>query len=57
MYFQLISMVGLGYVIFGDVPDVWSLVGSLVVVGSGIYLVHREHALHKEAVAATARAC
>ena len=42
LYFQLLSMVALGYVVFGDVPDVWTLLGSSVVVASGIYLVHRE---------------
>lgn len=42
LYFQLLSMVGLGYAVFGDVPDKWTLLGSSVVIASGIYLVHRE---------------
>jgi drug/metabolite transporter (DMT)-like permease len=42
LYFQLISMVALGYFMFGDVPDQWTLIGSCVVIASGIYLVHRE---------------
>lgn len=42
LYFQLLSMVGLGYLVFGDVPDRWTLIGSSVVVASGLYLVHRE---------------
>lgn len=42
LYFQLLSMVALGYLLFGDVPDIWTLAGSSVVVASGIYLVHRE---------------
>jgi len=42
MYFQLLSMVSLGYLVFGDVPDHWTLLGSLIIVGAGIYLVHRE---------------
>ena len=42
LYFQLISMMGLGYVVFGDVPDHWTLLGSSVVIASGLYLVHRE---------------
>ncbi|MEQ1672924.1 MAG: DMT family transporter [Hyphomicrobium sp.] len=52
LYFQLMSMVGLGYVIFGDVPDRWSLAGAAVVIASGVYLVHRERQLHKETIAA-----
>lgn len=51
LYFQLLSMVGLGYLVFGDVPDHWSLIGSLVVIASGVYLVHRERAAHKQALA------
>lgn len=43
LYFQLISMVALGYLVFGDVPDRWTFAGSLIVVASGLYLVHREH--------------
>ncbi len=42
LYFQLLSMVGLGYLIFGDVPDHWTMAGSAVVIASGLYLVHRE---------------
>lgn len=42
IYFQLISMVTLGYFVFGDVPDHWTLIGSCIVIGSGLYLVHRE---------------
>ena len=42
LYFQLLSMVSLGYFVFGDTPDRWSLIGSAVVIASGLYLVHRE---------------
>ena len=52
LYFQLISMLTLGYLVFGDLPDRWTLLGSAVVIASGIYLVHRERVLHKEAIAA-----
>lgn len=42
LYAQLLSMVALGYIVFGDVPDQWTLVGSAIIVASGLYLVHRE---------------
>lgn len=42
LYFQILSMTGLGYLIFGDVPDHWTLLGTSVIIASGIYLVHRE---------------
>jgi drug/metabolite transporter (DMT)-like permease len=49
LYFQLLSMVSLGYIVFGDVPDFWTLLGSGVVILSGIYLVHRERIQAREA--------
>jgi drug/metabolite transporter (DMT)-like permease len=48
LYFQLMSMIALEYVVFGDTPDRWSLIGSSVVIASGIYLVHRERVAHRE---------
>jgi drug/metabolite transporter (DMT)-like permease len=32
----------LGFLLFGDVPDRWTLVGALIVVASGLYVFHRE---------------
>jgi drug/metabolite transporter (DMT)-like permease len=42
LYTQLLSMTILGFAVFGDIPDQWTLVGSAIVIASGIYLVHRE---------------
>jgi len=42
IYFQLVSMVALGWIVFGDLPDGWTIAGATVVILSGIYLVHRE---------------
>jgi drug/metabolite transporter (DMT)-like permease len=42
LYLQLLTMVGFGYAVFGDVPDAWTLLGSAVIIASGIYLLHRE---------------
>ena len=42
LYAQLITMVALGYLMFGDMPDLWTLVGAGVIIASGIYLIHRE---------------
>lgn len=42
LYFQLISMILFGYMAFSDVPDSQTLTGAAIVVGSGIYLFHRE---------------
>jgi drug/metabolite transporter (DMT)-like permease len=42
LYLQLLTMVAFGYAVFGDLPDLWTLAGSAVIVGSGVYLFHRE---------------
>lgn len=34
-----------GYVIWGDVPGFWILVGAIPVVASGLYILHREQKL------------
>jgi drug/metabolite transporter (DMT)-like permease len=31
-----------GYLIFSDLPHWWTLVGSLVIAGSGLYILWRE---------------
>jgi drug/metabolite transporter (DMT)-like permease len=32
----------LGFLVFGDVPNRWTLAGSAIVVASGLYILHRE---------------
>lgn len=49
LYVQLLSMVTLGYLVFGDLPDVWTLAGSLVIIGSGVYLLNRERVVRRQA--------
>lgn len=49
LYLQLLTMVTAGWLVFGDVPDVWTLVGSAVIIASGIYLVQRERSTLKRA--------
>ncbi|MGO4707321.1 DMT family transporter [Microvirga sp. 2MCAF38] len=41
-YMQLISSSVLGFIFFGNLPDIWTLVGASVIVGSGLYTAHRE---------------
>jgi len=47
MYTQLIGVIALGYFIFGDLPHAWTMAGALVVVASGLYLLHRERQVGK----------
>lgn len=56
LYFQILSMVSLGYLVFGDVPDRWSMLGSSVVIAAGVYLVHRERVISREEKTAFSRA-
>ncbi len=41
-YIQLLPMILLGYLVFGDFPDLWTLIGAGVVLSSGLYLLYRE---------------
>jgi drug/metabolite transporter (DMT)-like permease len=41
-YTQLVWMAFLGYLFFGNLPDGWTIVGAVVVVGSGLYVFYRE---------------
>ena len=43
IYFGLITHTTLGYLVFGQLPDVWTVSGAMIVIASGVYLVHREH--------------
>lgn len=53
LYTQIVWMLILGYVVFGDWPDSWTLAGAAVVIGSGLYLLVRERAeFRRPAVAA-----
>lgn len=31
-----------GFVVFGELPDLWTVVGALIIAASGLYIVHRE---------------
>ncbi|MGP0095058.1 MAG: DMT family transporter [Xanthobacteraceae bacterium] len=42
IYTQLIWAVALGYFVFADVPNGWTLAGAGIVVASGLYILHRE---------------
>ncbi|MAN81251.1 MAG: EamA family transporter [Magnetovibrio sp.] len=41
-YSNLIWAAASGFLFFGEWPDAWTFVGAAVIVGSGIYIYHRE---------------
>ena len=41
-YCQLISATALGFLVFGNLPDGWTLAGAGIIIASGLYTAHRE---------------
>jgi drug/metabolite transporter (DMT)-like permease len=41
-YMQLIYAAILGYFVFNEVPDIYTICGAAIIVGSAIYIFHRE---------------
>ncbi len=41
-YTQLLWVSILGFFIFGELPDVWTITGAAFIVASGLYIAHRE---------------
>ena len=41
-YLEIITATILGYLVFNDVPATSTILGSSIIIGSGIYLFHRE---------------
>lgn len=53
-YLQLLWVAFLGFVIFGEVPDVWTITGAAFIVTSGLYTAHRERVRHSQLAALAA---
>lgn len=45
-YAQLLFAAVVGAVVFGNVPDRWTVGGGSIVIGSGLYLLYRERVRH-----------
>jgi len=41
-YSSLIWATLYGYILFSDLPDQWTLIGASLIIGSGLYIFHRE---------------
>jgi drug/metabolite transporter (DMT)-like permease len=41
-YTQLLWVSLLGFAVFGEIPDVWTVTGAAFIVASGLYTAHRE---------------
>jgi len=47
-YTHLIWATVLGAVVFGELPDRWTILGGTIVIGSGLYLLYREKVRQKK---------
>jgi drug/metabolite transporter (DMT)-like permease len=52
LYVSLITHSTAGFLVFGQVPDRWTLAGAAIVVATGLYLLHREHLTARAAAVA-----
>jgi drug/metabolite transporter (DMT)-like permease len=50
-YTQLLWVSILGFVIFGELPDIWTVTGAVFIVGSGLYTAHRERVRRSQLLA------
>jgi S-adenosylmethionine uptake transporter len=46
-YLEIISATFFGWWVFGDLPNRTTFIGILIIVGSGLYVLMREHRLSK----------
>jgi drug/metabolite transporter (DMT)-like permease len=48
IYTEIVWMIALGFLVFGDTPNHWTLAGVAIVIASGIYLLYRERVVRGE---------
>ncbi|MBX9592063.1 MAG: DMT family transporter [Hyphomonadaceae bacterium] len=52
LYISLLTHSIAGYLVFGQLPDRWTLAGAAIVIASGLYLLQRERATSRAAAVA-----
>jgi drug/metabolite transporter (DMT)-like permease len=50
-YTQLVWVSILGFLIFGELPDIWTVTGAAFIVASGLYTAHRERVRRSQLLA------
>lgn len=53
-YLEIVVAVALGYFVFNDFPNAMTWGGIAVIVASGLYIIHREHRVARDAARAIA---
>lgn len=41
-YSQVVGAIAWGFIVFGEVPSLWSAIGASLIIGSGVYVWYRE---------------
>ena len=49
IYTEIVLVIALGFIVFGDVPNRFTITGAAIVVASGLYLLHRETVIRRKA--------
>jgi drug/metabolite transporter (DMT)-like permease len=52
-YTQLIWATVIGFLLFGELPDVYTYLGAALIAGSGLYVMHRERVRQRAAAVAS----
>lgn len=47
-YSSLVWAALFGFIIWGDWPDLWTWAGAALIIGSGLYIFHRERIAHED---------
>jgi drug/metabolite transporter (DMT)-like permease len=47
-YMRLPFAVFVGWLVWGEMPVIWTYIGAAIVIGSALYIAHREHQLARE---------
>ncbi len=47
-YTALLWAATMGYMLWGDVPDIYATIGALLIIASGLYIIHRETILNRQ---------
>jgi drug/metabolite transporter (DMT)-like permease len=50
-YFNLVVATAVGWLAFGDLPDHWTVLGAMILTGSGLYVLYRETVRRRERTA------
>jgi drug/metabolite transporter (DMT)-like permease len=48
MYTEIALVIALGFLVFGDLPNRWTLTGAAIVVASGLYILQRERRVRQD---------